>query len=138
MIIIIIIIIIKVVIIIIITVIIIELSHFNFKIKYRPGKKSQDCVYLSSYPIENDFTGFTEKTTLGNISELVNSISYEDNWLTVTAKDPEILQTYLQLEPNKDIIKIDCKCLKKEQMNDEVISPVLMQFYQTNVQVLEK
>ena len=101
-----------------------ELSNYNFKIKYRPGKKSQDCDYLSRYPVENDFENFTEETNLEHVSTFVNSISYEDNWLTVTAKDPEILETYLQLEPKKDVIKITCENLKKEQMNDEVISPV--------------
>lgn len=57
---------------------------------------------------------------------LVNLISYEYNWLTVRARDLEILQTYLQLESNKDIIKINCENLKREQLNDEANSPVFI------------
>ena len=60
---------------------------------------------------------------------LVNLISYEYNWLTVRARDLEILQTYLQLESNKDIIKINCENLKREKLNDEANSPVFIQLY---------
>ena len=43
-----------------------------------------------------------------------------------------MLQTCLQLESNKDTIKINYENLEKEQMNDEVISPVFMQFNRVN------
>ena len=61
---------------------------------------------------------------------LVNLISYEYDWLTVRARDLEILQTYLQLQSNKDIIKIKYENLKREQLNDETNSPVFIQLYQ--------
>ena len=35
----------------------------------------------------------------------------ESNWLTVTAKQPKILETYLNLKPDKELIKIDCETL---------------------------
>ena len=48
----------------------------------------------------------------------------ENNWLTVTTKQPKILETYLNLKPDKELIKINCETLKYEQLNDRIISPI--------------
>ena len=102
-----------------------ELADFNFKVKYKPGKTSQDCDYLLRNPVENKFSSYTEETNLDNLKILVNSISnVENTWLTVTAKQPKILETYLNLKPDKELIKIDCETLKYEQLNDRIISPI--------------
>ena len=86
-----------------------ELADFSFKVKYRLGKSSQDCDYLSWNPVEESYT---EETDLGNFKIFVNSISnVENNWLTVTTKQPKILETYLNLKPDKELIKIDCETL---------------------------
>ena len=102
-----------------------ELAEFNFKVKYRLGKSSQDCDYLSRNSVQDKFSSYTEEIDLDNFKIFVNSISnVENNWLTVTAKQPEILETYLNLKPDKELIKIDCETLKYEQLNDRIISPI--------------
>ena len=68
-----------------------ELADFNFKVKYRPAKSSQDCDYLSPNPVEDKFSTYTEETNLDSFKIFFNSISnVENNWLTGTAKQPEI------------------------------------------------
>ena len=75
-------------------------------------------------PVEDKFSSYTEETDLDNFKIFVNSISnVENNWLTVTAKQPETLETYLNLK--LEFIKIDCETLKYEQFNDRIISPIL-------------
>ena len=75
-------------------------------------------------PAEDKFSSYTEETDLDNFKIFVNSISnVENNWLTVTAKQPETLETYLNLK--LEFIKIDCETLKYEQFNDRIISPIL-------------
>ena len=57
---------------------------------------------------------------MSNIKIFVNSISnIKNKWLTVTSKQPGILETYLNLKPDKEIIKI-----VSEQRNDKIISPI--------------
>ena len=76
-----------------------ESTDFNFKVKYRPGKSSQDFDYLSRNPVEDKFSSYTEETDLDNFEILVNSISnIESNWLTVTVKQPEIIDAYVNLK----------------------------------------
>ena len=76
-----------------------EVASFNFKVKYRPGKSSQDCVCLLLNPVQDKFSSYTEETDLDNFKIFVYSISnLENNWLTVTAKQPEILETYLNFQ----------------------------------------
>ena len=72
-----------------------ELTDFNFKVNYRPGKSSQDCDNLWRNSVEDKFWSYTEETDLDNFKIFVNSISnVENNWLTVTAKQPKILEMY--------------------------------------------
>ena len=102
-----------------------ELADFNFKVSYRPGKSSQDCDYLSRNPVEDKVSSYTEETDLNNFKIFVNSISnVEHNWITVTARQPKLLETYLTLKPDKELIKIDYETLKYEQLNDIIISPI--------------
>ena len=62
--------------------------------RWVPGKNSQDCDYLSQNCVEDKFLSYTGETDLDNIKIFVNSISnIENNWLTVTARQPEILET---------------------------------------------
>ena len=67
-------------------------------------------------PVEDKCSSYTEETDINSISNV------ENNWLTVTAKQPEILETYLNLKPDKELFKIDCDFLKYEQLNDRIIS----------------
>ena len=102
-----------------------ELADFNFKVSYRPGKSSQDCDYLSRNPVEDKVSSYTEETDLNNFKIFVNSISnVEHNWIAVTARQPKLLETYLTLKPDKELIKIDYETLKYEQLNDIIISPI--------------
>ena len=88
------------------------MAEFDFKVKYRPEKSGQDCDYLSRNPAEDKISSYAEETDLENFKIFVNSISnVENNWLAATAKQPEILETYLNLKPDKELIKIDCETL---------------------------
>ena len=102
-----------------------KLADFNIKVKYRPGKSSQDCDYLSWNPDEDKFSSYTVEVGLDNFKIFVNSTSnVENNWLTVTAKKLEILEIYLNLKPDKELIKIDCETVTYEELNDGIISPI--------------
>ena len=115
-----------------------ELAEFNFKVKYRLGKSSQDCDYLSQNSVQDKFSSYTEEIDLDNFKIFVNSISnVENNWLTVTAKQPEILETYLNLKPDKEPIKIDCETQKYEQLNNTIISSIFEAVYHKTNPVLK-
>ena len=102
-----------------------ELTDFNFKVKYRPEKSIQDCDYLSSIPVKDKFSSYTEEIDLDNFKFFFNSILIvESNWLTVTEKQPETLETYLNLKPDKELIKIDCEILIYEQLSNSIISSI--------------
>ena len=58
---------------------VLEFSDFDIEVKYRPGKISQDCDYLSRNPVEDIFSSYTKKTDWDNIKILVNSISNVEN-----------------------------------------------------------
>ena len=80
----------------------------------------RETIYLL---LKIKFSSYAEETDLENFKILVNSISnLKNNWLTATAKQPEILETYLNLKPDKELIKIQCQTLKYEQLNDRIIS----------------
>ena len=101
------------------------MAEFDFKVKYRPEKSGQDCDYLSRNPAEDKISSYAEETDLENFKIFVNSISnVENNWLAATAKQPEILETYLNLKPDKELIKLERQTLKYEQLNDRIISPI--------------
>ena len=51
-----------------------QLADFNFKVKYRPGKSSQDCDYLSRNPVEDKLSSCTDKTDSDNFKIFVNSV----------------------------------------------------------------
>ena len=66
------------------------------------------------------FSSYTDETDLDNIKIFVNSISnIKNKWLTVTSKQPGVLETYINLKPDEEIIKIVC-----EQRNNKIISPI--------------
>ena len=58
-----------------------ELADYNFKVKYRPGKISNDCDFLSRYPIEEVLKSHSSEISLENISSLIPRRSAENNWL---------------------------------------------------------
>ena len=80
---------------------------------------------MSQNPVQEKFSSYTEETNLDNTKRFVNFISNVDNnGLTVTAKQPEIFETYLNMKPDKGLIKTDCETLKYEQLNYRIISPI--------------
>ena len=102
-----------------------EFPDFNLKRKYRPGKNKQHCDYLSQNSVEDKFLSDTED----NIKIFVNSVSNEEkNWLTVTAKRPEILEPYLNVKTDIEIIKVVSEPMKYEQRNGKTISPIFEVF----------
>ena len=56
----------------------------------------------------------------------------QNNWLTVTAKQPEISETYLNLKPEKELMKIYCETLKCKQLSDRIVAPIFFFFSSQN------
>jgi len=61
-----------------------ELSDFNFTVKYRPGKESLDCDYLSRNGINYD--EFTEQLDIPTVTAAINSI--------ISTSDESTLQSF--------------------------------------------
>ena len=58
-----------------------EFADYNFKGKYCPGKISNDCDFLSHYPIEEVLKNNSKEISLENIFLLIFRKSAENNWL---------------------------------------------------------
>ena len=83
-------------------------------------------------------SSYTEETDLDNFKIFVNSISnVENNWLTVTAKQPEILETYLNLKTWQRTYQIDCETLKYENVIIELFHLFSNLFHYKADQVLK-
>ena len=96
-----------------------ELSHYNFIIKYRPGKKNIDADYLSrnSLDLEKLIKHCTVEISPENI-KILNSVG--DNVITTH----NVSVNHLQLNDLKSKAPVAAKQLSEEQQNDPIISPV--------------
>ena len=102
-----------------------ELADYNFKVKYRPGKTSNDCDFLSRYPTEEVLKSHSKEISLENISSLISRKSAENNWLLVSAVNSNVLEIHLDLSLDYEIKNIYPNLLITEQENDLTISPIL-------------
>ena len=74
-----------------------EMSDFNFKIRYRPGRVHRDADGLSRMPM--DFEKYmdlcTEETSQEFIKATINAVHLQDknlsNWVTSFTTDPDVL-----------------------------------------------
>ena len=69
-----------------------ELADYSFKIKYFPGKISNDCNFLSCYPVEEVLKSHPKEISLENISSLILRKSAENNRLSVSAVNLSFLE----------------------------------------------
>ena len=80
-------------------------------------------------PVEDKFSSYKDETDLDNIITFANSISH-GFWLTVTAKNPENLETYLHLKSDKTV-KVDYETLKYEQRHNKLF-PLFSKLFHHN------
>ena len=63
-----------------------ELADFNFAVKYRPGKDSSDCDFLSRHP---NIEEFTEELSLNEVMSVLESPKINTPWVNVLSVDVE-------------------------------------------------
>ena len=82
------------------------MADYSFKVKYRPGKIINDCDFLY-------------------ISSLNPRKSAENNWLSVSAVNSNVLEKHLDLSIDYKMKSVNPNLLITEQENDPAISPIL-------------
>ena len=97
-----------------------ELSDFNFTIKYRAGKESIDCDYLSRHPVNiNDLIHTCDKEIdQATIGTTTSSITANTDYVS---QFPQLVN---QLTLHQDVESINPAEVKQQQLQDEVIAPV--------------
>ena len=93
-----------------------ELANYNFTIKYRPGKQSIDCDFLSRYPCERDAEGEMELDT-ETIGAIVAGCKERGKYARVGSIGADTI--------TESVGKIDPQEVKRVQEEDAVISVVL-------------
>ena len=93
-----------------------DLAQFKFTIKYRPGKASIDCDYLSR--IHENFDDYTQEIDLKALTAIFTALSTEaDELVNVNA-----VNCFFDFaEYNAEILNL-CE-LKNLQINDSVVGP---------------
>ena len=97
------------------------LAQFNFKIKYRPGKQSLDCDYLSrngGFP--NNINEYTEEIDVITCTVIICGISQQPFHVNAIKLDQNIFN---QKAPESIISNED---LATTQERDEIIGPVYL------------
>ena len=93
-----------------------ELADFHFVVKYRPGKESSDCDFMSRHP---NLDEFTETLVLDDVCAILNS---EVEVVGINAIN---IESFAVLKPDYgDVEKIDPSQLKETQLKDETIKDV--------------
>ena len=82
------------------------MADYSFKVKYRPGKIINDYDFLY-------------------ISSLNPRKSAENNWLSVSAVNSNVLEKHLDLSLDYEMKSINPNLLITEQESDPAISPIL-------------
>ena len=72
-----------------------------------PRKKSNDCNFLSCYPIEEVLKNHSKEISLENLSSLILRKLAESNWLSVSAVNLSFLEKHLDLSLNYEIKNIN-------------------------------
>ena len=93
-----------------------ELANYNFVIKYRPGKQSVDCDFLSRYPCERDAEGEVELDA-ETIGAIVAGCKEKGKYARVGSIEADTI--------TESVGKIDPQEVKRVQEEDAVIRVVL-------------
>ena len=101
-----------------------ELSNFNFTIKYRPGKQSVDCDYLSRNPVEDmigRMEGSLEELSQETIGAMVQESKRRGKYAVDAVNVPHLVP---DPATHGAISQIPAAQLMKAQEDDEVIGVV--------------
>ena len=104
-----------------------ELSNYNFDIKYRPGKISTDCDFLSRHPnFTENVNLFTENMDLSKITATINAIKISnDNNCTMFIPPSETLIQKISIDnSSQPTFTFSTKDIVQSQKLDSIISPV--------------
>ena len=96
-----------------------NLSQFQFVIRYRPGKDSKDCDFLSRI---DDFSDHKEELGEKTVGAILQAFAHGENPVVVNALNVFVKQTS-EAEKLKDG-EIDLQHLQEQQQRDEVVGPV--------------
>ena len=94
-----------------------ELANYNFTIKYRPGKLSTDCDFLSRYPCEND-SEHTEELASDTIGAIAAGCKEKGKFARVSSVSVVGMV-------REAIDQLDSEEIKLAQEEDEIIKVVL-------------
>ena len=86
---------------------IVELADYNFKVKYCSWKISNDCNFLSCFPIEEVLKSHSKEISLENLSSLILRKLAESNWVSVSAVNLSFLEKHLDLSLDYEIKNIN-------------------------------
>lgn len=94
-----------------------ELANYNFTIKYRPGKLSTDCDFLSRYPCEND-SEHTEELASDTIGAIAAGCKEKGKFARVSSVSVVGMV-------REAIDQLDSEEIKLAQEEDEIIKVAL-------------
>lgn len=93
-----------------------DLSQFNFEIRYRPGKASKDCDFLSR---NADFSDYRGEIDMQSVSATLRMDLQSQKYISVNALDLFVNQTC-----TTTVNSINFDTLRRDQMDDAVTGPV--------------
>ena len=93
-----------------------ELADFHFVVKYRPGKSSSDCDFMSRHP---NLEEFTETLVLEDVFAILQNSVDAVTWLNAINVELCAVEKNVQ-----NVVTIDLKELKAAQMTDQILKPV--------------
>ena len=97
-----------------------ELANYNFNVKYRPGKQSTNCDYLSRNPVDLRviMQQFNEETTPDTIGAVVAGSKQRGKFAILKSiTDPELDELVISQIPLDEV--------RVGQMNDETIGDIM-------------
>ena len=86
---------------------IVELADYNFKVKYCPGKISNDCNFLSCFPIQEVLKSHSKEISLENLSLLILWKLAESNWLSVSAVNLSFLEKHVDMSLDYELKNVN-------------------------------
>ena len=95
-----------------------ELANYHFNIKYRPGKQSVDCDYLSRIPVEENLKDYNEEIASDTIGAVVAESKQKGKFAIINALAiPEQIKD--------SISKISSSEIREAQLQDDDIGVVM-------------
>lgn len=86
---------------------IVALADYNFKVKYCPGKISNNCNFLSCFPIQEVLKSHSKEISLENLSSLILWKLAESNWLSVSAVNLSFLEKHVDMSLDYELKNVN-------------------------------